>query len=73
MFKDLESFEDNKYFIIGHNGRDLIIYDTYQKKIIHKNDVKGVNKPLDLYLDDKNNKIYYISSQSEIAKFIKLK
>ena len=46
----------------------MIIYDTLQQKIIHKNDVKGVNKPLALFLDDINNKIYYISSQSNIAK-----
>ena len=71
LYKSMKDFEEEKYFIIGHNGRDLIIYDTHQKKIIHKNDVKGVNKPLDLYLDDKNNKIYYISSQSEIAKIYK--
>ena len=68
LYQNLSSFEEDKYFIIGHNGRDLIIYDTYQKKIIHKNDVKGVNKPLDLYLDNKANKIYYISCQSETAK-----
>ena len=68
LYKNLESFEEEKYFIIGHNGRDLIIYDTFLKEIIHTNDVKGVNKPLDLYLDDKNNKIFYISCQSDMAK-----
>ena len=68
LYQNLVSFEEDKYFIIGHNGRDLIIYDTYQKKIIHKNDVKGVNRPLDLYFDNKTNKIYYISSQSDISK-----
>ena len=68
LYQNLISFEEDKYFIIGHNGRDLIIYDTYQKKIIHKNDVKGVNKPLDLCLDNKLNKIYYISCQSETSK-----
>ena len=68
LFKDINSFDDEKYYIIGHDGRDLIIYDTYCKKIIHKNDVKGVNKPLDLFLDLNKNKIYYISCQSNIAK-----
>ena len=72
LFKDLESFEENKYFIIGHNGRDLIIYDIFLNKIIHTNDVKGVNKPLDLFLDDKNNKIYYISCQSDTSKIFKI-
>ena len=72
LYQNLISFEEDKYFIIGHNGRDLIIYDTYLKKIIHKNDVKGVNKPLDLYLDDKNNKIYYISCQSELSKIFSI-
>ena len=28
----MKDFEEEKYFIIGHNGRDLIIYDTHQKK-----------------------------------------
>ena len=68
LYKNINSFDEENYFIIGHDGRDLIIYDTLQQKIIHKNDVKGVNKPLDLFLDDINNKIYYISSQSNIAK-----
>ena len=68
LYKNLKSFEEENFFIIGHNGRDLIIYDTSQKKIIHNNDVKGVNKPLDLYLDEKNNKIYYISCQSEVSR-----
>ena len=72
LYQNLISFEEDKYFIIGHNGRDLIIYDTYLKKIIHKNDVKGVNKPLDLYLDNKNNKIYYISCQSELSKIFSI-
>ena len=72
LFKDMNSFDEENYYIIGHNGRDLIIYDIIQKKIIHKNDVKGVNKPLDLFLDFKNNKIYYISCQSEKAKLFKI-
>ena len=72
LFKDLESFEEDKYFIVGHNGRDLIIYDIFLNKIIHTNDVKGVNKPLDLYLDEKNNKIYYISCQSDTSKIFKI-
>ena len=73
LFKDIKLFDEENYYIIGHDGRDLIIYDTLQKKIIHKNDVKGVNKPLDLFLDDKNNKIYYISCQSNIAKLFTIK
>ena len=68
LYKDISSFEDENYYIIGHNGRDLIIYDVFHKKIIHKNDVKGVNKPLDLFLDYNKNKIYYISCQSNMAK-----
>ena len=72
LFKDMKSFDEEEYFIIGHDGRDLIIYDTSQKKIIHRNDVKGVNKPLDLFLNYKNNKIYYISCQSEKAKLYKI-
>ena len=58
--------DNNRLVLLSTN--DLIIYDTSQKKLIHKNDVKGVNKPLDLYLDEINNKIYYISCQSEISK-----
>ena len=73
LYKDSKSFEEEKYFIIGHNGRDLIIYDNFLKKIIHKNDVKGVNKPLDLYLDYKNNKIFYISGASEVSKIFSIK
>ena len=72
LFKDLECFEEDKFFIVGHNGRDLIIYDIFLNKIIHTNDVKGVNKPLDLYLDEKNNKIYYISCQSDTSKIFKI-
>ena len=72
LFKNMKSFDEENYFIIGHDGRDLIIYDTSQKKIIHRNDVKGVNKPLDLFLNYKNNKIYYISCQSEKAKLFKI-
>ena len=68
LLKNMDLFEEDKYFIIGHNGRDLIIYDAFLNRIIHTNDVKGVNKPLDLYLDDDNNKIYYISCQSDTSK-----
>ena len=68
LYKDIRLFDEENYYIIGHDGRDLIIYDASQQKIIHKNDVKGVNKPLDLFLDDINNKIYYISCQSNFAK-----
>ena len=73
LYKDINAFDEEKYYIIGHDGRDLIIYDISQNKIIHKNDVKGVNKPLDLYLDFQNNKIYYISCQSNIAKLFTIK
>ena len=73
LFKSIKSFNEEKYYIVGHDGRDLIIYDTWQKKIIHKNDVKGVNKPLDVYLDEKNNKIYYITCQSNFAKILIIK
>ena len=72
LYRDMKSFDEEDYFIIGHDGRDLIIYDTSQQKIIHRNDVKGVNKPLDLFLNYKNNKIYYISCQSEKAKLFKI-
>ena len=72
LYKDIISFEDEKYFIIGHNGRDLIIYDTYKNQIIHKKDVKGVNTPLDLFLDEKYKRIYYISCQSDVSKIFSI-
>ena len=64
LFNKINDFENDNFFIIGHHGRNLLIYNTNSKLIIHSNDVKGVNRPLDAIYSLKNLKIYYAVSQS---------
>jgi WD40 repeat protein len=62
----LESFkfrDNNITLLIGHYGRELILYDLTKNFIFHKNDIKGINRPFDIFFD--NNKIFYCYTQSE--------
>ena len=64
LFNKINDLENDNYFIIGHHGRNLLVYNTNTKLIIHTNDVKGVNRPLDAIYSLKNLKIFYAVSQS---------
>ncbi len=50
--------------MISFHRRNLLIYNTNTKLIIHTNNVKGVNRPLDAIYSLKNFKIFYAVSQS---------
>ena len=64
LYNAVKEIENSNYFILGHHGRNLLIYNANSKLIIHTNDVKGVNRPLDAYLCDKNLSIKYAVSHA---------
>ena len=65
LYKSIENFENGEYIIVGHYGRNLLLYNTFKNLIFHTNDVKGVNHPLDAILSSSNNEIIYSNSQTE--------
>lgn len=65
LYKSIENFENGEYIIVGHYGRNLLLYNTFTNLIFHTNDVKGVNRPLDVILSSSHNEVIYSHSQTE--------
>ena len=67
LFSKIDNFENGEYIIVGHHGRNLLLYNAMSNLIFHTNDVKGVNRPLDSVLTSTNSITYAFSQAEQVS------